>query len=103
MAYADLQPSNVYDVVTKDQVTLRLTRFTGGPKGPVLVVHGVGVWSGMFTLPTVRQNFTQYLVANGYDVWLLDWRGSTRLPLRQFKFDEAAENDYPAAVERVLN
>lgn len=90
-----------YEFATADKQVLRLTRYTGGKKGPVLVAHGVGVWSGMFALPTIKQNFVQYLVANGYDVWLLDWRGSTQLPLTQFTFDQAAEHDYPAAVALV--
>lgn len=86
---------------TRDDVPLRLTRLRGGSKGPVLVVHGVGVWSGMFSLPTVRENFAQYLVRHGYDVWLFDWRGSIQLPVRQFMLDQAAENDFPAAVRYI--
>lgn len=91
-----------YEFPTSDGVMLRLTRYIGGHKGPVLVVHGVGVWSGMFALRTVRQNFAQYLGEHGYDVWLLDWRGSTQLPLRQFTFDEVAAHDYPPAVDFIL-
>jgi len=48
-----------------------------------MVVHGAGVWSGMFMLPTVDEHFIQYLVNNGYDAWLLDWRASIQLPLSQ--------------------
>ncbi|HKU36713.1 MAG TPA: hypothetical protein VJR89_01165 [Polyangiales bacterium] len=97
MSQSDPEPQR-YELRTADNQVLRLTRYVGGNKGPVLVVHGVGVWSGMFALPTVEQNFKQYLVANGYDVWLFDWRGSTQLPLTQFTFDQAAEYDYPPAV-----
>jgi pimeloyl-ACP methyl ester carboxylesterase len=89
-------------VSTADGLTLRLTRWPGGTKGPVLLVHGAGVWSGMFALPTIKTNFLQALIANGYDVWLFDWRGSTCLPLTQFTFDQAAELDFPAAVQVVL-
>jgi len=49
-------------------------------------------------LPTIEENFTAFLASNGYDVWLLDWRASIRMPLRQFTLDEAAENDFPAAI-----
>jgi pimeloyl-ACP methyl ester carboxylesterase len=93
----------VHVVRTPDGVPLRLTHLRGGHKGPVLVAHGVGVWSGMFSLPTIPENFTQYLVRHGYDVWLLDWRGSIQLPLRQFTFDEAAEHDFPTAVRHILD
>jgi pimeloyl-ACP methyl ester carboxylesterase len=93
--------SEEHVVRTADDVPLRLTRLRGGGKGPVLVAHGVGVWSGMFSLPTVRESFAQYLVRHGYDVWLLDWRGSIQLPIRQFTFDQVAEHDFPTAVRYV--
>ncbi|RKH01672.1 alpha/beta fold hydrolase [Corallococcus sp. CA053C] len=90
-----------YDFLAGDGVPLRLTRYVGGTKGPVLLVHGAGVWSGMFMLPTLKENFVQYLVRHGYDTWLLDWRASVQLPLRQFSLDDAADHDMPAAVRRV--
>src|SRR5512140_1039731 len=92
-----------FELETPDHVQIRLTRLRGGTKGPVLVAHGVGVWSGMFTLETVHENFAQFLVNNGFDVWLLDWRGSIQLPLTQFTLDEVAENDFPAAVDYILD
>jgi len=92
----------LYEFPTADGVVLRMTRYVGGEKGPVLLAHGLGAWSGMFAAPTIRRNFAQYLVENGYDVWLLDWRGSIQLPLRQFTLDQVAQNDYPAAVELML-
>jgi pimeloyl-ACP methyl ester carboxylesterase len=88
---------------TPDDVEIQLTRFRGGDKGPLIVVPGVSVRSGMFTVPTVKENFVQFLVNHGYDVWLLDWRGSNSLPLVQFTLDEAAENDFPAAVKFILS
>ncbi len=98
-----------YKLKTPDNFTIRLTRYTGGNKGPVMVVHGVSVWSGMFTLPTVMENFVLFLVSHGYDVWLLDWRASIDQPLLlanlatktkgQFTLDDVAANDYPTAVK----
>jgi choline dehydrogenase-like flavoprotein len=88
----------LYNFKAADGVDNRLTRYRGGAKGPVMLAHGAGVWSEMFMLPTIAENFVAYLVRNGYDVWNLDWRASTQLPLRQFTLDEAAENDFPAAV-----
>lgn len=90
-----------HDFPAGDGAPLQLTRYQGGTKGPVLLVHGAGVWSGMFMLPTIAENFVQYLVRHGYDTWLLDWRASTELPLRQFSLDDAAEHDMPAAVRKV--
>ncbi len=93
-----LPAAEKFPIRTPDGVEILLTRYRGGTKGPVLVAHGAGVWSGMFRLPTVDVPFTPFLCDHGYDVWLLDWRASTELPLRQFTLDEAAENDFPAAV-----
>ena len=93
--------SERYDFLAGDGLPLRLTRYQGGTKGPVLLVHGAGVWSGMFMLPTLKENFVQYLVRHGYDTWLLDWRASVQLPLRQSSLDDAADHDMPAAVRRV--
>jgi len=98
-----LPQPEVIRFTTPDRVDLMLTRYKGGEKGPVMVVHGVSVWSGMFHIATVNENFAHFLTGRGYDVWLLDWRSSIHLPLRQFTLDEAAENDFPAAVETILS
>ena len=90
-----------HDFPAGDGTPLQLTRYRGGTKGPVLLVHGAGVWSGMFMLPTLKENFVQYLVRHGYDTWLLDWRASVELPLRQFTLDDAAMHDMPAAVRHI--
>lgn len=93
--------SENYTTTTEDGVELRLTRIKGGNKGPVILVHGAGVHSGMFALPTVDENFPAYLARNGYDTWLLDWRASILLPLRQFTLDDSARYDFPAAVKKI--
>jgi pimeloyl-ACP methyl ester carboxylesterase len=95
--------NETYAVGTDDGIELRLTRVRGGTKGPVLLVHGAGVHSGMFALPTIDETFPAFLAKNGYDVWLLDWRASILLPLRQFTLDDAAQRDFPAAVNAVLS
>ncbi|OLP03670.1 hypothetical protein BVU76_03820 [Mycolicibacterium porcinum] len=89
---------------TPDGVDLLLTRYKGGEKGPVLVTHGLGVSSSIFTIDTIDTNLVEYLCANGYDVWVFDYRSSIDLPASATTYtgDDIAEYDYPAAVDYVL-
>ncbi|MGE0451621.1 MAG: hypothetical protein AB7Q29_18755 [Vicinamibacterales bacterium] len=91
-------------VKADDGVEIRLTRYHAGDRGPVMVVHCIGVSSGMYTLDTIETNLLEYLCASGFDVWLLDFRFSILLPEagRPHSFDEVATLDYPAAVAAVL-
>ena len=88
---------------TRDGVRLRLTRYQGGDKGPVMVVHCIGVSSLMYAIDTIETNLLEYLYKKGFDVWLLDFRFSIELPVSssQSKFDDVATKDYPAAVAKV--
>ncbi|MCL4267498.1 MAG: GMC family oxidoreductase N-terminal domain-containing protein [Anaerolineae bacterium] len=88
---------------TADGLRLRLTRYQGGPKGPVMLVHGLGVSSLAFAIDTIDTNLTEYLYAQGYDVWLLDYRSSIELPYAdtQYTADDIANYDWPAAVQTV--
>ena len=87
-----------------DGVVLRLTRYQGGTKGPVILSHGLGVSSLIFSIDTIETNLLEYLYAHGYDVWLLDYRSSIELPAAnlQASGDDVATKDYPAAVAKVL-
>ncbi|WP_392543512.1 alpha/beta fold hydrolase [Oryzobacter telluris] len=93
----------VHDFRTEDGVGLRLTRFRGGDKGPVLLSPGFGTSSLAYLLDTTETNFPEYLVEQGYDVWILDYRASPALPSAstQFTLDDIARYDYPAAVATV--
>ncbi|HXM43118.1 MAG TPA: alpha/beta fold hydrolase [Bryobacteraceae bacterium] len=94
----------VYPFPAKDGVPLRLTRYQGGSKGPVILSHGLGVSSLIFSLDTIDTNMLEYLYAHEYDVWLLDYRDSIALPsdaAQQSSGDDVALNDYPAAVDFV--
>lgn len=86
-----------------DGTQLRLTRYQGGTKGPVILVHCIGVSSTMYSTTSIETNLLEYLYANGYDVWLLDFRFSIELPAsnEQSTFDDIARRDYPAAVAKV--
>ncbi len=69
-------------------------------KGPVLLVHGAGVRANIFRAPT-PQNVVAFLINNGYDVWLENWRASIDLPPNHWTLDQAAVYDHPVAVRTV--
>jgi cholesterol oxidase len=93
----------VHGFQTADGVSLRLTRYHAGDKGPVILSHGLGVSSRIFSIDTIETNMLEFLFAHGYDVWLLDFRASIELPsaLTEFSADDVALQDYPAAVAEV--
>ncbi len=93
----------VHAFTTEDNVTLRLTRYRGGSKGPVVLSHGLGVSSLIFSTDTIDTNMLESLFAAGYDVWLLDFRASIALDAskQQSNGDQVAQYDYPAAVAKV--
>lgn len=86
-----------------DGTELGLCRVTvdGQSRTPVLLVHGLTSSSDMFTLPETR-NLVAVLLDEGYEPWLLDWRGSCRLPYNEsgarYSLDDVALYDLPEAV-----
>jgi cholesterol oxidase len=91
-------------VPTSDTTHVHLTRYQGGTKGPVLLSPGFGVAASSFRTDTVRTNLVDYLCANRYDVWLLDYRASPAYPEARepFTIDDIARRDYPAVVRKIL-
>ena len=89
-------------IPTPDGAQIRLTRYAG-ERGPVLLAHGLGCSSNIFSADTVDTNLVEYLVSYGFDVWTLDWRGSFELPtaLDDWTLDDVATHDWPIAVARV--
>jgi cholesterol oxidase len=87
-----------------DDAWLRLTRYEGGRRGPVLLAPGFGMSATSFIGGTIDTNLTEHLVAKGYDVWLFDYRAGIDLPSSRtpFTLDDIATSDWPAAVAEVL-
>ncbi|WP_028799639.1 alpha/beta hydrolase [Streptomyces sp. 142MFCol3.1] len=89
-----------------DGVRLGLTRVgEGAGEGPaVLLLHGHTASADMFLLPETR-NLVDVLLDDGYEPWLLDWRGSCRLPYnetgRRYTYDDVALYDVPEAVAHI--
>ena len=87
-----------------DGLKCNLINVRGGSpptKGPVILVHGAGVRANIFRAP-VATTFVDFLVAEGYDVWLENWRASIDLPPNQWTLDQAALFDHPKAVEKIV-
>ena len=87
-----------------DDAWLRLVRYEGGRRGPVLLAPGFGMSATSFLISTVETNLTEHLVAKGYDVWLFDYRSGSDLPSAKtsFNMDDVATEDWPTAVAEVL-
>ena len=84
------------------RLTLRHVRGDRAPsRGPVLLVHGAGVRADIFMAP-VDTTVVDALLAEGYDVWLANWRASIDLAPCEWTLDDAAVHDHPALVRAVL-
>ena len=106
--------SEYFEVRTADGVRLQLRRYL--PAGvqrpsfatPVLLLHGASANHKTFLVGS-HDGLAGWLFSNGFDPWLLDWRGSGLLDRtknedvapREYNFNAAAEYDVPAAVERI--
>jgi hypothetical protein len=71
-------------------------------KGPVLLVAGSSVGADIFRPDGVSQTIVHRLVAEGYDVWVENWRASLGQSPREYTLDEAAALDHPQAVHHIL-
>lgn len=71
-----------------------------GDRGPVIMVPGAGVRANLFCAPTA-DTLPAMLSRNGFDVWMLNWRSSIDLPASEYTLDDAAVNDFPAAVDEI--
>jgi pimeloyl-ACP methyl ester carboxylesterase len=99
MTYQD----EIVPFTTGDGLTANVVHVVGDGlprRGPVLLVHGAGVRANIFRAP-VAANLVDVLLAEGYDVWLENWRASLDLRPTQWTLDGAALYDHPAAVGTV--
>jgi cholesterol oxidase len=103
-----LDPARVEEIPFRagDGVRLGLTRVDSGEAGrpAVLLLHGHTASADMFLLPETR-NLVDVLLDDGYEPWLLDWRGSCRLPYNEtgqkYTYDDVALYDIPEAVAHI--
>jgi len=98
-----LPPIEIIDITARDGTALRLYHVPGGKRGPVLLAPGTSMTGLSFCIDTVRCNLAEYLLQEGFDVWLFDWRTSPTLESHRhpYTLDQVAEFDWPAAISAV--
>jgi len=101
--------SSNFVLETADGLKLPLRRFSPAgrrPQSAVLMLHGASANSDTFLTP--HGGIVAHLLERGTEVWLLDWRGSSRVvedygpehaPL--FTFERVAEHDLGAALAQI--
>lgn len=103
MATAPLTEERI-PFTTADGVECDVTHVRGPQaptKGPVLLVHGVGVRVEIWRPPT-PYTLVDALIDAGYDVWMETWRASMDVPNNTWTLDQAAVLDHPLAVRTVI-
>lgn len=101
------QHTELIPLTAGDGLPLSLLHVTGidappATRGPVLLVHGAGVRAEIFRPPLPR-TLVHALLADGFDVWMLNWRASIDLSPVGWTLDEAAAYDFPVAVRAILD
>ncbi len=101
-----LPPAENHIVPTGDGVNIGLTRYRGGSRGPLVLAPGFSVRASSFATPMVEENLAESLVAQGYDVWLFDYRasadaGNDLQHPPEFTIDAIARHDWPAAIAKI--
>lgn len=114
-------PAEKHIVQTTDGYLLGLYRIPHGRNGnkmnkrPILLNHGLSATCGCFISLSPNRSIGFILADNGYDVWLMNTRGSiysnrhVRIPesnkkkFYDFSFHEIGYFDIPASIDFILN
>src|SRR6476646_7300768 len=90
-------------IETADGTPLLLHHVSGGTRGPVVLSPGTAMTALSYCIDTLPMNLVEYLVSQGFDIWLFDWRTSPLLDShkRPYTFDDVARYDWPAAIKEV--
>jgi len=71
----------------------------------VLLVHAFAQSGYSYTLKSVEENLAEHLYKQGYEVWILEHRLSTRQPVHSepSTLDQIARYDIPKAVDKIIS
>src|ERR1700685_495881 len=96
-------PLERIDFAAGDGSALVLHHTSGGTCGPVIITPGTAMTALTYCIDTVPCNLVEFLVGQGFDVWLFDWRTSPLLDAheRPYTLDDVARYDWSAAVAEV--
>ena len=99
----EIPPLERIDFTAGDGKALLMHHTSGGSRGPVVITPGTAMTALSYCIDTVPQNLVEFLVAKGFDVWLVDWRTSPLLPAhtQPYTLDDVAHYDWPAAIAEV--
>ena len=92
-----------FDFTAADGSALTLHHTSGGEQGPLIVAPGTAMTALTYCLDTVQTNLVEFLVEQGFDLWLFDWRTSPLLDAHRlpYSMENVARYDWPAAVDEV--
>jgi cholesterol oxidase len=89
-------------ITAEDSVKSKLFRYKGGRKGPLLLIHGAAMSHEMWSTNLVKHNLLDYLLEQGYDVFLNDYRLSpTNSACNDQQTLDGIRLDQAAAVKKV--
>jgi hypothetical protein len=94
---------NLHQLRLEDPEVRAKVRARTGDRGPVLLISGLAMRAESFYTSPVRPTLADALLAEGYDVWVENWRTSPDLPARSYTLDRVALYDHPTAMRKVLD
>ena len=99
----EIPPLERIDFTAGDGNALLMHHTSGGTRGPVVLTPGTAMTALSYCIDSVPQNLVEFLVAKGFDVWLVDWRTSPLLAAHEqpYTFDDVAHYDWPAGIAEV--
>lgn len=96
-------PLRRFNFTAGDGSELQLHHTSGGEKGPVIIAPGTAMTALTYCIDTVGTNLVEFLVGEGFDVWLFDWRTSPLLQAHRhpYSLEDVARYDWPSALDEV--